>query len=151
GVKVRLLQSPALTQAIDTFGNPVADQTTSGGGYYRFDNLLAGDYVVEVSAMNFASGMPLYQYLSSNADEANPNADVDSNDNGIGSTPNATTGIRSGALTLGPGLDTEATNDNDPATNPQPGEAPNGESNRTVDFGFFRMCLGNLVWNDANN
>jgi len=151
GVKVRLLKSPALTQATDISGNMVADQTTSGGGYYRFDNLLAGDYVVEVSAMNFASGMPLYQYLSSTADETNPNADVDGNDNGVGSTPNATTGVRSGVITLGPGLNMEATNDNDPATNPQTGEAANGQSNRTVDFGFFRMCLGNLVWNDANN
>src|SRR5690606_8181653 len=43
--------------AADGSGNPIgavlATATTAGGGYYRFDNLPAGDYVVVIVADNF--------------------------------------------------------------------------------------------------
>src|SRR5205085_12411639 len=70
GVVVRLLASPGLTQAVDASGNLVADQTTANGGYYRFDNLKAGDYVVEVRASNFTGAGVLTGCASSSADEA---------------------------------------------------------------------------------
>jgi uncharacterized repeat protein (TIGR01451 family) len=151
GVVVRLLRSDGVTPATDASGNPVADQTTAGGGYYRFDNLPAGDYIVEIVAANFAGGGPLAGYVGSRVEVADPNTDIDSDDNGVGELPNPTTGVRSGVVTLGPGLNSEPTNDNDPATNPLPGESLNSMSNRTVDFGFYRLILSGQVWNDANN
>lgn len=156
GVALRLLNAGSLTQATDAAGMLVADQTTAAGGYYRFDNLLAGDYVVEILPSNFTGTGRLIGWTSSGVDEANPNADGDSNDNGLGGLgvpPNALTGIRSGTVTLGPGVGTESITDNDPGTNPLPGEAANGESNRTVDFGFVPVLysLGNRVWKDLND
>jgi hypothetical protein len=92
-VEVRLL---------DGSGAALGTTTTAGGGYYRFDNLLAGDYRVEIAAQNFASGRPLAGYSSSTGagQEADPNADADDNDNGIDGP--AGSAIRSGIVTLGP-------------------------------------------------
>jgi protocatechuate 3,4-dioxygenase beta subunit len=140
GVAVRLLDGAGTTVLSTT--------TTVANGCYRFDNLLAGNYVVEIAAPNFASGGPLFNYLSSTPDEANPNSDGDSNDNGLGINPDATNGIRSGVVTLGPG-NSEPTNEADLCAG-DPG-APNNRSNLTVDFGFYALALGNLVWNDLNN
>ncbi len=153
GVVVRLLTSPGLTQATDVNGNLVADQTTANGGYYRFDNLLTGDYVVEVRASNFTTPGILVGCISSGPDAGDPDSDVDdSDDNGVGTNPNATTGTRSAPVTLGPGVGTEPTGDNDPATNPVAGESPDNQSNRTVDFGFVHVySLGNRVWKDMDN
>ncbi len=153
GVIVRLLNANTLAQATDYTGALVADQTTSGGGYYRFDNLLAGDYVAEVRAANFTGVGVLVGCMSSSADAGDPDTDVDdSDDNGVGIAPNVTTGIRSAAITLGPAVGSEPTNDNDPATNPLPGEARNDQSNRTLDFAFVPVySLGNRVWEDRNN
>lgn len=154
GVTLRLLASPSLTQAVDINGVTVADQTTAGGGYYRFDNIPRGDYVVEVRASNFISPGMLAGCASSPVDAGDPDTDVDdSDDNGVGVTPSGTTGIRSAPVTVGEGNGAaEPTNDNDPATNPQPGEAPNGQSNRTVDFGFSPIySLGNRIWKDTDN
>lgn len=140
GVTVRLLDGAGASVLRTT--------TTLANGCYRFDNLLAGNYIVEIAATNFATGGALFNYLSSTPDEANPNGDVDSNDNGLGTAPDAANGIRSGVVTLGPG-NSEPTNEADLCAG-DPG-APNNRSNLTVDFGFYTLSLGNLVWNDLNN
>ncbi|NOT61917.1 MAG: hypothetical protein HOP19_17010, partial [Acidobacteria bacterium] len=153
GVVVKLLTA-ALAPASDIYGNPVANQTTAGGGYYRFDNLATGDYVVEIAAANFTGTGVLVGCNSSTPDAGDPDTDVDdSDDSGIGLSPDATNGIRSAAITLGDGNGAaEPTTDNDPTTNPQAGESANNQSNRTVDFGFRPvMTIGNLVWKDQNN
>ena len=56
--------------------------------------------------------------------------------------------VASAAVTLGSSA--EPVTDNDPAANPQAGEAPNNRSNRTVDFGFYRQQIGDLVFVDGN-
>ena len=107
GVTVRLL---------DTAGNPVDDPNTTGaqnytfvtagGGYYRFDGLPAGNYVVEIAAANFTGVNPLAGLSSSTGagEQTDPNATApgtDSDDNGL-DTPVAGA-IRSGTVTLGNG------------------------------------------------
>lgn len=67
----------------------VATTTTSGGGNYRFDNLIPGDYLVVIPANNFASGGALRFFRSSDGGNANdsaddPDTDIDGDDNGIG-------------------------------------------------------------------
>ena len=150
GVVVRLLNATTLAQATDINGVTVADQITANGGYYRFDNLAAGDYVVEIRSLNFAAGGMLFSCISSAPGGNDPDTDVDdSDDNGGGITPGAN-GIRSLPVTLGPAVGSEPTNETD--RSPSDPVEPNGSTNLTVDFGFVpTYSLGNRVWKDANN
>ncbi len=112
--------------------------TTDANGYYLFDNLPAGDYIVEIPASNFGAGAPLAGLHSSTPDETNPNADVDSNDNGIGAGSGT---VRSGIVTLGPGT-SEPIGEGD--LGPQgTGIAADDHSNLTVDFGFVGVPANN--------
>ena len=141
---------------------PLGFDTTDASGYYRFDNLNPGNYVVLIPNSQFSTGGALDRYWSSGTNIANngtvtdatandPDVDIDdSDDNGITTlTGNAINYVSSQAITLGPGV-SEPTNDNDPATNPEPGEAPNDQSNRTVDFGFYRVELSNQIFWDLS-
>ncbi|MBE7536022.1 MAG: sortase [Anaerolineales bacterium] len=151
--------------AADGSGNPtgavLASQVTANGGYYRFDNLPEGDYVVVIPANQFSGG-PLDGYWSSGTTldgtgtvlesaAPAPNGDVDSDDNGTRQTSGSFSGaVISGPVTLGPSA-SEPTGETDAdPTNPA-GEAPDAFSNRTVDFGFYRQTLGDQVFVDANN
>jgi protocatechuate 3,4-dioxygenase beta subunit len=141
--------------AADAAGNPtgpaLATTTTANGGYYRFDSLAAGDYVVLVDPTNFTTGRPLRTFQSSVPTEASPNTDADNNDNGINNPNPASTGIRSGRITLGPGT-TEPTAETDlvAGANPQ-GPSPDNQANMTVDFGFYPLAsLGDRVFLDTN-
>lgn len=129
-------------------GPAMATTMTDANGYYRFDNLSAGGYIVEVAASNFNTGNPLFSLASSSVDETNPNLDVDLNDNGIGTTPDLVNGIRSGTVQLGPPGPAEPLNEDAP--NGQ--GAPDSNANMTVDFGFVpSYSLGNRVWLDTDN
>ena len=126
GVTVRLIAADGTTVLGST--------TTNGAGNYLFAGLSPGTYFVEVDR-----GGPLAGYLSSTdiASSANPNNDVDNDDNGVAVT---VTTVRSGAVTL--------SNLGEPTTD---GDA-DANSNLTVDFGFIRaVSLGNLVWLDVND
>ncbi len=148
--------------AADASGNPagpaLGTDTTANGGYYLFDFLESGDYVVVIPAANFVGGAVLEGYWSSATFRAadgsiyeNPapdaDTDVDSDDNGtlqIGGV------VLSQAVTLGPGgLEPISEADLEPGVGQ--GSQPDAQANMTVDFGFYTIQLGNLVWNDANN
>ncbi|MCC6627374.1 MAG: carboxypeptidase regulatory-like domain-containing protein, partial [Chloroflexi bacterium] len=124
GVTVRLYNGSGTTL--------LATTTTDANGHYRFDKLPAGNYVVEIAASNFSGG-PLAGYVSSSVDEVDPNDDIDRNDNGLGITPSPTNGIRSGVVTLGPGL-SEPIGETDLAATDQ--GTVDARANMTVDFGF---------------
>ena len=141
----------------DPAGAVLGTQVTINGGYYRFDNLAAGDYVVTIPASQFQTGGLLAGYWSSGTTlgalgsvvetaAPDPNTDIDNDDNGTLQPGGA---VISAAITLGPAAD-EPTNDTDAnPTNPV-GEAANSQSNRTVDFGFYRMQLGDQIYIDVN-
>jgi hypothetical protein len=152
--------------AADAGGNPtgpvLATDITANGGYYLFDYLTAGDYVVVIPAMNFAADAVLEGYWSSgttrDADGTivedvapGPNNDVDSDDNGeldlFGSLPGA---VASRAVTLGPGAASEPINESDLQPGVAQGDQPDGRANMTVDFGFYKVAVGDLVWADAD-
>jgi SdrD B-like domain len=138
---------------LDSAGAPIVGRSTSAdtNGHYRFDGLSAGDYRVCVDAENFAAGGALAGYASSTPTEADPDADVDLNDNGLqpaDASAAVTTCIESGVVTLG-GSPVEPSGEADKATTP--GESPDAQSNLTVDFGFYKTAIGNTVWLDANN
>ncbi|MEM7531643.1 MAG: SdrD B-like domain-containing protein [Chloroflexota bacterium] len=140
---------------LDVNDNVLDTTTTSDGGYYRFDHLLAGDYRVEIAASNFMTGNVLHNMVSSPPTEADPDSDVDSNDNGLESTTPITSpvtvGIRSELVTLSSANGGEPTAEVD-LTSSDPGQAINDDySNLTVDFGLYEpVSVGNRVWHDLN-
>ncbi|MFZ5818275.1 MAG: sortase [Chloroflexota bacterium] len=171
GVRVELFRDNGATPGVYDVGDTfLSFQTTDADGLYRFDSLDADTYVVVIPDDNFRNvgagdsvpGNPLAGYLSSGttiaangvaSDGFDPDPDgtpTDSDDNGSTTfSGNAVDFVASRAVTLGPGA-SEPTGETDPAANPLPGEAPDGQSNRTVDFGFYRLRLGNLVFQDID-
>jgi hypothetical protein len=143
----------------DTPATAVASMNTDANGYYRFDNLTAGNYVVRVNSTNFTNGASLagYQNTSgaSSADTDSTSVAGQNGENGINPTGAAnliqSNGILSGTINLGaPG---EPTAESDVQATGQ--GAIDSAANMTVDFGFFRACVSGTVWNDngagANN
>ena len=83
----------------------IAETSTDQTGYYRFDKLRAGNYTVEVAPGAFYTDLgkvsPLLGFVSCGIDEADPNSNGDSNDNGLGSATSRSTGVRSNMVVLG--------------------------------------------------
>ena len=155
GVELRLLMADGVTPATDADGNPVT-AVTDADGYYLFDRLLPGEYIVEILSTNFSTGN-LAEMISSRPTEDDPDDDNDRDDNGIDDNDPASNGIRSGIVTLSVNAEPTET-DLDP--NPTiPADAPSAHgsvndnnSNLTVDFGFIEVVsLGNRVWFDSNS
>lgn len=137
----------------DTIAAPFQTTSTDTNGYYRFDGLTAGNYVVRVDPKNFAVGDALAGYQNTTGTEADPDSAVDNNDNGVNpaSANNPQTsvnGILSGAITVGPGT-TEPTGEADLGTGDS--SITDNRADMTLDYGFYRLCLGGIVWIDANN
>ncbi len=152
GVTVNLYAAGDLTTILAT-------QTTAGGGYYLFNNLLDGDYVVSIASSNFTG--VLTGYWSSGTSRATDgtvsetiaafaNSDVDSDDNGTLQTSGTLNGaVISSTVTLGPAITAEPASETDLDGGNQ--GQPDTQANMTVDFGFYTVSLGDLVWNDADN
>ena len=157
GVTVNLYAASDLTTVLAT-------QTTANGGYYLFNGLQSGDYVVAIPSVEFTTGNTLVGYWSSATTRAAngaisettaalANSDIDSDDNGTLRTSGLLAGaVASSVITLGPGA-TEPTGETDlDATLPGNRQGqPDTQANMTVDFGFYTTTLGNLVWNDLDN
>ena len=133
---------------LDSSDAVVGTATTDVSGYYRFDDLVTGAYRVRVDAANFTGAGVLVGYESSDTTQADPNSDTDNDDNGI--NPSATTytslGVLSGPLTLS---EPELTGETDASATP--GSAADNRANLSLDFGFYRLSIGNKVWLDTNN
>ncbi len=141
-VKVNLYAGTGTTQ--------LATTTTDTDGYYRFDNLNAGSYTVEIDGSNFGAGQPLVTHQLSSiavAEEANPNDGGDSNDNGINPSGTAMA-VRSGVVVLGPNSSAPI-GETDLATSGQ--GTVDDYANMTVDFGFIDPpYIGDTVYFDYN-
>ena len=125
GVKLNLYEDTngdnSYTSGVDTL---LGQTVTDAGGNYLFQSLFAGKYMVQVDPTNFLTGGALDGLVSSlgSALAADPDNNVDNDDNG---TPLAGAGVVSQAITLSGGAET----------------TDSGNSNRTVDFGFFGFDL----------
>lgn len=135
GVTVNLYQDTdsngVFTPMTDAFFATTTTATNGGNpGYYLFDNLPEGNYIVQIAKSNFNTGQILGNYNSSNGNGIAPDPDDNTNfdDNG---EPLAGYGVVSQAITLSEG--DEPINDED----------TDNTSNLTVDFGFFSgdACL----------
>ncbi|MCP4141168.1 MAG: sortase [Chloroflexi bacterium] len=132
---------------------------TNADGYYLFNNLPAGDYTVVLSSDNFGSSAVLEEYWSSGTSRnssgaltesiaPDPDTNIDLDDNGmLQSSGTFSGGVIAQPLTLGPTYN-EPQNETDVDTGGQ--GQPDDQANMTVDFGFYTMNLGNLVWLDSD-
>lgn len=140
GVQVNLLASN---------GSFIRKTDTTANGYYRFDGLSAGTYIVEIPSQNFAQGGPLYNSPVSSVgagQEADPDSNGDSNDNGI-NPQDLRQAVRSGTITLGPGA-VEPTGENDLSGGQGTDDA---FANMTLDFGFVgTTSFGDTVFYDID-
>ncbi|MEM7132622.1 MAG: SdrD B-like domain-containing protein [Chloroflexota bacterium] len=131
GVIVNLLNAD-LTPVRDESGQAISTQTDANG-YYLFDNLSPGYYVIKIDPSNFSDNGVLNGKISSGPTEENPNADGDLNDNGLAEDEQAINGIVSGIIELL--YNSEVLREVDQGNGP--GNATDGNSNLTIDFGFF--------------
>jgi uncharacterized repeat protein (TIGR01451 family)/fimbrial isopeptide formation D2 family protein len=127
GAVVELLDSAGNVVATDAFGAAIASQTTNGTGFYRFDNLPAGDYKIRVTP---PTG---YVSVADGANAGTPNSDTNNDDNGPGATSGAVT---SGVVSLG-NVGGEPVGEADSAEGQGPTGLPDAQANLTVDFGFL--------------
>jgi uncharacterized repeat protein (TIGR01451 family) len=125
GVKLNLYED---TNGDNSYTNGVdqlmGQAVTDANGNYLFQNLFAGKYIVQVDPTNFLTSGKLSGLVSSlgSALAADPDNNVDNDDNG---TALAGAGVVSQAITLTGGAET----------------SDNGNTNRSVDFGFFGFDL----------
>ncbi len=133
---------------LDANGNAVLDAagqprtTTTVNGLYLFDGLLAGGYIVEIPASQFAIGAALEGTRSSTPTSVDDSIAADGTDHGAASNH----GIRTGVIDLSRAAEAlgEAP-DNDAVT-------PDGNENLTWDIGLVPLfSLGNEVWYDADD
>ena len=140
---------------------PIASTTTDANGYYLFTTksdgtpLLAGSYLVGIAPSNFMTG-PLTAALSSGTiidpagviTETVP-APTDDNADGSDDGTKQTTGFYLGGVLSGP---ISVTPGNEPGDetpyNNDDALVADTDSNLTVDFGFYRQTVSNLIWKD---
>jgi len=162
GVTVNLFQTDAAGVVIDQDGDGgsyldagdiIATDITNADGYYLFDNLEPGFYVVVINENNFRTGGVLIDYMSSQDTAGIPTDDGDDQfENGIDNmTPDAG-GVRSPVTELVPGAETATETDKDPIEGDGEPNIEVTNSDLTVDFGFYRpMSIGNRVWFDTDD
>ncbi len=147
----------------------VGTTSTNAAGEYVFDNLPKGNYTVRVAASNWtgitsaqataagspalAGTSPLAGYSNSTPDNAVPAGGAvgtaDGTDKGITNAAPHTNGISSPTITLGPGnqpTGESVTTDNDGVAVVT--TATDADSNMAVDFGFYRLSVGDTLWFD---
>jgi VCBS repeat-containing protein len=107
-------------------GDVLLGSTVTGAlGAYSFAGLAPGDYIVVITAANFANGAALDDLLIVQGVAADPDNNVDNDNNGVAATGGA---VASQTITLSYNGEPDGTPDVD-------GDA-DGDTNLTLDFGF---------------
>jgi hypothetical protein len=110
-------------------GDALLGSTTSlANGAYSFVGLAQGDYIVVITAANFASGGALEHLQIVQGVAADPDNNVDNDNNGVAATGGA---VASKTITL-------SYNNEGPSFTPgSPLGVAGEDTNNTLDFGFF--------------
>ena len=124
GVEVQLFQGTTIS------GSPFMTMTTAGGGFYLFDNLTPGDYVVHIPASEFAASGPLNGYASSAPEGIDNTSDDNADENGQNTLGNG--GISSTLINLTAGNEPPS----EGGAGTYSGSLTDENVNMTVDFGF---------------
>ena len=119
----------------------IATTTTDANGYYIFDGLTPGSYLIGVDASNFQSGGPLAGYLSSTGSQGDNQ--TDNNDSGIDGV-DPTFGILSTTVVMTQDSETTSEVDLGPEGNGRNGETANN-SDLTIDFGFYQNTITTII------
>ncbi|MFN0200303.1 MAG: SdrD B-like domain-containing protein, partial [Bacteroidia bacterium] len=129
----------SFTPTVDALFKTTTTFTKSGElGYYIFNNLPAGNYIVQIDNSNFNTGDVLDNYGSSTGNGIAPDPDNNQNNDDNGEhLPNY--GVVSQAITLSTGG--EPTNDGDSDNN----------TNRSLDFGFYLSPCPTILALSAND
>jgi uncharacterized repeat protein (TIGR01451 family) len=128
GVKVELLAADGKSPVTDINGQPVAAKPTGTDGKYGFDNLMPGDYVVQMTPPEG------YRVTQGGADPDEEPSNMDSNCAAVGDT------FQTKPVTLFGLSEPETELDGDDTSH-----------NGTVDCGFFRTAtLGGRLWVDMD-
>ena len=133
GVLVNLRNDVDASGTLTAGDTVITTSTTDANGHYLFNNLAAGNYIVEVASSNFDPAAVLENAISSTGNGVAPDPDdnVNLDDNGDSV---ATFGVATQAITLSQGAEptTEEAGleDNDATT-------ADANENLTVDFGFL--------------
>ncbi|NJL95471.1 MAG: hypothetical protein HC915_17965 [Anaerolineae bacterium] len=143
-------------------GAAIATDTTDTTGYYLFDRLTPGRYLVGIDAVNFLPGGRLVGFASTIQAGGAPAGDLNDNRSfpalpPAGQAFDPILGLLSNSVLLT--ADDAPQNETNLSLNPADGpdsRGNNGEadenSDLTVDFGFYRpLSIGNRVWFDTNN
>ncbi len=152
GVSVSLFADDNGDGQPDNINQPLKTTATDSEGYYRFDELNAGNYVVRINPSNFADNAVLAGYSNTTL-QSSDDTDSDATfagENGIlpdGQANNVqNVGVLSNTITLGPDI-SEPLNETDVSADDK-GQF-DGYANLTVDFGFYRLGVSGTVWNDS--
>ena len=131
-------------------GEALMTNASRDGGYYLFNNLGAGKYIVEVAAQNFQADHALAAYANSWDAELSVEANhEDSADRGIDSAAWRSRGIRSATVELLPDRAPVDELDLGPLGS---GISTDASSNLAVDFGFFNAYqIESRIWIDEDN
>lgn len=132
-------------------GAPVAIQTTDSSGFYRFDNLTYGQYVVVVDK----TASPILKNLvNSTGQSSDFTVNTDNQDHGI-DTPLANGSVLAGGIASAPvglGIGQQPLGETLSITAlSQEGTSGDANSNLSADFAFTPgYSLGDRVWFDSN-
>jgi len=110
---------------------PMLSTTTAGGGFYLFDQLTPGDYIIYLPASNFVDGAPL-NGATPDVVEGTDN-DIDDSGDENGQSALVAGGIASTVISLQ--ANTEPTGETGAGT--YPGTLDDDDVNMTIDFGFM--------------
>ncbi len=156
GVSVSIFLDSNTDGLPDTPASPINTVTTNANGYYRFDSLAAGNYVVRLNPANFQSGGTLVTYANTtgintaNVESSGASSNAENGVNPTVANGVLTSGILSNTITLGPG---QPTGEADvPASGTFAGQGSlDNQANVTIDLGFYKLSLSGTVWNDNGN
>jgi len=142
-VMVQLFTDTNSDGSPDTPATPLQVTMTDADGYYLFEGLEPGNYIVVIPAKSFDPGAPLENMFSSTPTTSDAEGGADSDDNGIDpASPGAD--VLSSTITLTPNTEPSAETDVAGA------QGPNDDNiDLTIDFGFFELsALGDKVYDD---
>lgn len=144
GVTVQLFDGEANVAT----ATPLASTITSGGGFYQFSNLLAGEYLVHIPAAMFTAGAPLNGLVSiPGIADGDDNLSEDTRD-----VPEPwLTGLSTHEFQLRPSFcPVNATTETGLGNTSDDTADANGDM--TIDIGVMQaVAIGNLVFIDANS
>lgn len=134
------------------FAQPRASVVTSSApglqGFYWFQNLPPGGYVVHVPASMFAEGAPLRDKLSL-VSSADPRSDDDQGEDGLETLSPAEQGVTTSVILLHPGQEPAGLGEESGFLSGMDDSVGDADHNLTVDLGFATgICVGNLVFLD---